>query len=82
MNETTKNKHKNPTMIVRKCHVCGQVHESSIEIQKCVKCNKSFLPLNYFEKVHNTKQADYSTIFAESHELDEQDIIKGIFVLW
>lgn len=73
---------KKERVIIKKCHVCGQVHETTTELKKCVKCNKSFLPLNYFGKVHATNEKEYENLFAESHELDEQDLIKGIYVLW
>ena len=69
-------------VIIKKCHVCGQLHETTTELQKCVKCNKSFLPLNYFGKVHANNEKDYKNLFAESHELDEEDLILGIYVLW
>lgn len=82
MKSTTVTKTKKEVVIIRKCHLCGQVHESTMELQKCVKCNKSFLPLNYFEKVHNTRQEEYNSLFAESHELGPEDMIKGLFVLW
>lgn len=75
-------KSKRQKLIIKRCHVCGQVHESSTELEKCVKCDKSFLPLNYFDKVHGTSQQDYQHLFAESHELDERDLIVGIYVLW
>lgn len=76
------NKSMNEKVIIKKCHVCGQLHETSAEIAKCVKCNKSFLPLNYFGKVHASNEKEYENLFAQSHELDESDLIIGIYVLW
>lgn len=73
---------KKERVIIKKCHVCGQIHETTTELQKCVKCNKAFLPLNYFGKVHATNEKEYESLFAQSHELDEQDLILGIYVLW
>lgn len=81
MKETLTNVTKQ-RLIIKKCHVCGQVHESSTEIAKCINCNKSFLPLNYFVKVHEVKQDEYSSLFAQGHELEDEDLIKGIYVLW
>ena len=75
-------KRKKEVVLIRKCHQCGQVHESTQELQKCVKCSKSFLPLNYFDKVHEVRQEDYHSLFAESHELTSEELIKGLFVLW
>lgn len=70
------------TMIIRKCHKCGQVTESHSEIEKCVKCQKSFLPLNYFDKIHSKEYTHLDGLFASSQDLEEEDLIKGIFVLW
>ncbi len=72
-------------LIIKKCHVCGQVIESTTEQEKCMSCGKSFLPLNYFEKVHThekSQQAKYKDLFAESDELHEEDLIKGLYVIW
>ena len=62
--------------------MCGQITESHREIEKCSSCSKSFLPLNYFHKIHNQENAKYKDLFAESYELNESDLIRGIFVLW
>lgn len=69
-------------LIIKKCHQCGHIMESAAEVQKCVKCKKSFLPVNYFSKVHSKNQSEYDHLFAPSHELHEQDLIKGLTVLW
>lgn len=73
---------KNDKLIVKKCHVCGHVTESHQEPQKCKQCKKSFLPANYFSKVHSKSQSDYEKLFAYGHELHEEDVIKGLTVLW
>jgi hypothetical protein len=69
-------------LIIKKCHVCGHISESSHELQKCTKCKKSFLPVNYFSKVHSKSQKDYEQLFASSYEISEDDLIKGLTVLW
>ena len=69
-------------LIIKKCHMCGHIMESHQEITKCHKCKKSFLPVNYFSKVHSKNQKDYAHLFASSHELHESDLIKGLTVLW
>ncbi len=56
--------------IIKKCHVCGHLSESRQEIKQCSNCKKSFLPLNYEE------------LFSNSHGIHEDDLIKGIIVLW
>ncbi len=68
--------------IIKKCHYCGQIIETYTEPQKCVSCKKSFLPLNYFEKIHSKTDDEYKKLFAESHLIEEDDLIKGIYVLW
>ncbi|MBY0414482.1 MAG: hypothetical protein K2Q18_09965 [Bdellovibrionales bacterium] len=73
---------KNDKLIIKKCHVCGQISESNQEPQKCTKCKKSFLPVNYFSKVHTKSQSEYEKLFAYGHELHDEDIIKGLTVLW
>jgi hypothetical protein len=52
------------------------------EIAKCHKCKKSFLPVNYFSKVHSKNNQEYDQLFANGHELHESDLIKGLTVLW
>lgn len=73
---------KSDKVIIKKCHVCGHVGEHHQEPQKCVRCKKSFLPANYFSKVHSKNQQDYEKLFAFGHELQDEDIIKGLTVLW
>jgi len=72
----------NEKTIIKKCHMCGHIHESQQEVQKCAKCKKSFLPVNYFSKVHTKTQKEFEKLFAHGHEIHEEDIIKGLTVLW
>jgi heterodisulfide reductase subunit B len=75
--------HRNDSkLIVKKCHVCGTIMESSSEIKKCSGCKKSFLPTNYFSKVHAKNSEEFDNLFATSDELLETDLIRGIAVLW
>ena len=69
-------------LIIRKCHMCGQVVESAKEQQKCVCCGKSFLPLNYFSKVHEHDPNKYHELFADGRDLEDEDLVKGVFALW
>ena len=62
--------------------MCGFLNESSKEVSKCGKCNKSFLPLNYFGKVHAKNTEEFKNLFATSDEIHEEDLIKGIHALW
>ncbi len=69
-------------LIIKKCHMCGQLIESSVEQEKCMCCGKSFLPLNYFNKIHDHEKSQFKELFAESHDLHEEDLIKGLYVIW
>ena len=69
-------------LIIRRCHLCDQVNESYSEIQKCGDCNKSFLPLNYFGKVHAKTPHEFKNLFENASDLNENDLIKGLFVIW
>ncbi len=69
-------------LIVKKCHLCGHIMESFEEIKKCGQCKKSFLPSNYFAKIHSKNSAEYDHLFAAGHEMHEDELIKGLTVLW
>jgi hypothetical protein len=69
-------------IIIKKCHMCGHLMESVDEIRKCQKCKKSFLPVNYFSKVHSKNQKEYDQLYANSQEMHEADLVKGLTVLW
>ncbi len=68
-------------MLIKKCHHCGCIMELALEIEKCSECSQSFLPSNYFAKVHR-KEKEYHTLFSSSAELHESELIKGLNVLW
>ena len=82
MKVETNSAHAKEKLIIKKCHMCGHIMEDHQEIIKCHKCKKSFLPVNYFSKVHSKNQKDYEQLFAQSYELHESDLIKGLTVLW
>ncbi|MCT4641900.1 MAG: hypothetical protein N4A33_06335 [Bacteriovoracaceae bacterium] len=81
MSEISKKKQASKT-IIKKCHCCGQILESSVEMSKCVSCGKSFLPLSYFDKIHGNEKYKFSELFSPSDEIYEEDLIKGLYVLW
>ena len=72
---------KLPKMLIRKCHKCDQIVEAPKEQEACLCCGKSFLPLNYFEKIHD-HSGKIAELYADSTEIDEGDLVKGIFALW
>jgi ABC-type ATPase with predicted acetyltransferase domain len=80
--ETQQTQATSSKLLVKKCHCCGHIMESAQEPQKCLKCKKSFLPVNYFAKVHSKSQSEYEQLFALGHEIHEDDLIKGLTVLW
>lgn len=80
--QQVKKKAKQEKVLVRRCHVCDQVVESHKEQDKCCGCGKSFLPLNYFDKIHGDNAQKFEELFAESHEICDEDLITGIYVLW
>ena len=47
-----------------------------------MSCGKSFLPLNYFDKIHDQEDYKFDDLFADSHELEDEDLIKGLYVIW
>lgn len=69
-------------LLIKKCHSCGHINESSRELEACGKCNKGFLPLNYFNKIHSQGSLSYKELFSEVEEITEEDLIRGITVLW
>jgi hypothetical protein len=69
-------------ILFKVCHCCGHCHETEVEPERCAKCAKAFLPLQYFEKVHQSKTARYQSLFEASDELEEESLIKGLYVLW
>ena len=73
---------KSGKVLIKKCHVCGHVAESYSELKKCGGCKKSFLPTNYFGKVHAKNTQEFSELFSTSDEIHEDDLIRGISVLW
>lgn len=69
-------------LLIRACHACLKINESLHELERCSHCNKAFLPLNYFEKIHTDKAQKWSSHFSSTEDIAEEDLIKGLFVLW
>jgi hypothetical protein len=79
MKDLQKSKEKT---LIRACHSCLKVNESNKELERCLHCSKSFLPLRYFDKIHHDKDLKWEHHFSFTDQLDEEDLIKGLFVLW
>jgi hypothetical protein len=79
MKEHHKSKEKT---LIRVCHSCLKMNESHKELERCLHCRKSFLPLNYFDKIHGDKNQKWENHFSTSDTLEDEDLIKGLFVLW
>jgi hypothetical protein len=73
---------KKGKLLIKKCHVCGVLSESFKEEQKCKGCKKSFLPSNYFGKVHAKNSKEFHELFSMSDDMHDEDMIKGLSVLW
>lgn len=73
---------QNDKLLIKKCHYCGHLNSGHVEPEKCESCKKSYLPLNYFSKIHDTKGKDIKSLYASSDELHEEEIIKGLTVIW
>lgn len=69
-------------LLIRACHSCLKVNESHKELERCMHCNKAFLPLRYFDKIHGDKEAKWENHFSPTELIEEEDLIKGLFVLW
>ncbi|MBP9675060.1 MAG: hypothetical protein KBD63_08205 [Bacteriovoracaceae bacterium] len=82
--QNTKVLKKSSATFFRKCHMCFQVAESLHEIEKCPHCKKSFMPLNYFQKVHGQNVSDIKNaqLFAPAQDLAEDDLLYGLMALW
>lgn len=68
--------------VFRVCHLCNSLNESeAADILKCLKCGKSFLPLNYFERLKSSLQeSGFSPEQSLEHSLFRS--LKGLIVFW
>lgn len=73
---------KTSQTIIKKCHCCGTLMESEREVERCTKCRKAFLPSHYFNKVHAKNSDEYRQLFDFAQDLHEDDLVKGLCVLW
>ena len=69
-------------VIIKKCHICGHINYSKIELEKCSQCRKSFLPSSYFTKIHSSSAKEFEDLFAHADDISEKLLIKGIHVIW
>jgi hypothetical protein len=75
--KTTKEK-----LLIRNCHSCLKINESYKELERCAHCGKAYLPLHYFDKIHHDKNTKWENYFYPTNLIEEDDLIKGLFVLW
>jgi hypothetical protein len=78
----TLGKASNEKLLIRVCHSCFKLNESHFETERCSHCKKAFLPLRYFEKIHQDKDEKWENHFSSADQLDDEDLIKGLYVLW
>lgn len=76
------NKKPKEKLLIRACHACQKINESFQELERCTQCNKAFLPLRYFDKIHQNKNEKWENHFSPTDQIEEDDLIKGLFVLW
>jgi hypothetical protein len=69
-------------LLIRVCHSCLKINESHHEIERCSHCKKAFLPLRYFEKIHKDREEKWENHFSSADLLHDDDLIKGLYVLW
>ncbi|HLW56090.1 MAG TPA: hypothetical protein VKY27_01820 [Bacteriovoracaceae bacterium] len=74
--------YKRPESLIRVCHKCLKINEASGEIEKCAHCQKSFLPLRYFDKIHSKSKENWTSYFSSIEDIDEKDLIQGLIVKW
>jgi hypothetical protein len=79
MKELKKSKEK---ILIRTCHACLKLNESTKELERCAHCNKAFLPIRYFDKIHHAEESKWENYFYPTDLIEEEDLIKGLFVLW
>jgi uncharacterized protein with PIN domain len=66
--------------LFRLCHVCDTLNESEEEILRCSNCGKSFLPINYFEKIRTRMQQAPKD--GENMPTSLSSPIYGLIVFW
>ena len=81
-NVNTKASSSSAPVLFKRCHLCGHISETDHELAKCLSCSKAFLPLNYYRKIHENSHTHFHELFSFSDDLTEEDLIKGIHVLW
>jgi len=83
--ETNKNdlvKENKTHEFVRCCHKCNTLSSDYHEVKKCGNCGQSFLPTNYFKKVHSLKGVDYDDLYDSVSNIDPSLLLKGLTVIW
>jgi hypothetical protein len=81
--DTAKQHKKSKKLLFKVCHRCLRAHATEIEPERCPYCLKAFLPHGYFQHIHQQKKsARYQLFFQDTDDLDEEDLVKGLNVLW
>lgn len=68
--------------LFRLCHSCGHLNESDQEILRCAKCARSFLPINYFEKIRAKLASGVATDAPAELPNLVGSPINGLIVFW
>ncbi|MBT7608807.1 MAG: hypothetical protein HN576_03565 [Bacteriovoracaceae bacterium] len=79
---TEKKSSTHEKVLIKLCHLCGELNETYIEPEKCASCKKAFLPSNYFTKIHAKNTQEFKKLFLHIDKLHEDELIKGYHVIW
>ena len=60
---TEKKSSTHEKVLIKLCHLCGELNETYIEPEKCASCKKAFLPSNYFTKIHAKNTQEFKKLF-------------------
>ncbi len=78
-----KNSKKSKINLIKLCHGCHKINESTKELQRCLHCKKSFMPLNYIQQMKETNSKNlFNEFYNECKDLNDEDLIKGLYLFW
>jgi len=74
---------KSKINLIKLCHYCQKINESTKELQRCTHCNKSFMPLNYLMQMKEANSKKFfNELYNECKDLNDEDLIKGLYLIW
>lgn len=74
---------KSKVNLIKLCHYCNKINESTRELQRCNHCTKSFMPLNYLLQMKEQNSTKFfNELYNECKDLNDEDLIKGLYLIW